>query len=117
MSNSHSNKLRRVAGGRVAYWCQGCEDVHVIRVEGTELPVWFWNGDTKAPTFTPSILVTYEDMSGRGEHRRCHTFVSTGQVQFLNDFTHQFAGQTLPLPDWPYANGEYGGVEPMEKCP
>ena len=31
-------------------------------------------------------------------------------VQFLGDCTHALAGRTLPLPDWPYAEGEYGGV-------
>ena len=31
----------------------------------------------------------------------CHSFVKDGQIQFLSDCSHELAGQTVPLPDWP----------------
>lgn len=108
-----SAKLRSTAGGRVTYWCQGCKSSHSIRVEGTEHPLWTWDGNVDAPTFSPSVLVTYDwrgDDDQPDHPERCHTFIRGGMVQFLGDSTHEYAGQTVPLPDWPYAEGEYGGV-------
>lgn len=107
-----SAKLRSSGGPRVTYWCQGCDNSHSIRVEGTDHPLWTWDGNVDAPTFNPSVLVTYEGVhdDGSPDVRRCHTFIRGGMVEFLGDCTHKFAGQTLPLPDWPYAEGEYRGV-------
>jgi hypothetical protein len=78
------------------------------RREGT--PNWTWNGSTESPTLKPSILVkgtvplTDEeaDRIHAGEKFTpvpciCHTFVNDGRVQFLDDCTHEFAGQTLDL--------------------
>lgn len=126
-----SAKLRSTAGGRLAYWCQGCEGVHHVWVEG-EGAIWGWDGNVDAPTFTPSVLITsghYVSSHKLGDkcwctyavefpHRaalapkceRCHTFIRSGMVEFLGDCTHAFAGKTEPLPDWPYAEGEYEGV-------
>lgn len=112
-----SKKLRSVAGGRLAYWCQGCDGSHHVRVRGDEPgPRWTWDGDIDAPTFSPSVLVTYNGTDAGDDDappERCHTFIRGGMVEFLADCTHALAAQTLPLPDWPYADGEYGGVEPL----
>lgn len=108
-----SAKLRSSGGGRVTYWCQGCDGPHSIRVEGDEHPLWVWDRNADAPTFSPSVLVTYGGRDAGQEDappERCHTFIRSGMVEFLSDCTHPLAGQTLPLPDWPYAEGEYGGV-------
>jgi hypothetical protein len=51
----------------------------------------------EAPTFTPSILVRYSWSDGP---RVCHSFVTGGRIQFLEDCTHHLAGQTVDLPDW-----------------
>lgn len=112
-----SSKLRVATGSdglHLVYWCQGCQDAHQVRVGEGASPRWTWDGNPDAPTFEPSVLVTYKDLSGEEQHERCHTFVQGGMVRFLDDCTHAFAGQTLPLPDWPYADGEYGGVELLE---
>ncbi len=55
---------------------------------------WSWNGNTEKPTLKPSIL-TRRDYEGK----RCHSFVNDGMAQFLNDSSHEFAGQTIPLLD------------------
>jgi hypothetical protein len=91
------------------YWCQGCESLHQVWVEGGEHGRnWGWNGDVNAPTFTPSVHVrtgravdpSYVPEPG-DPPEVCHTFITNGQVQFLGDCTHALAGQTLPLPDLP----------------
>ena len=59
---------------------------------------WSWNGDVDKPTLKPSILTR---ASWAGEPFICHSFVNNGKVQFLNDCTHEFAGQTLDLMEVP----------------
>ncbi len=113
-----SAKLRKATASdgilRLIYWCQGCEDTHQVRIRPAPSPSWSWDGNADAPTFEPSVLTTYEGVDADdvdGLPSRCHTFIRAGMVQFLGDCSHRFAGQTLPLPDWPYADGKYGGVE------
>jgi hypothetical protein len=101
-------KLRSLEGGIVAFECLGCGCGHAIPV-AAEPPSrnWQWNGNADAPTFTPSILVTYpanpdaiEEFKEWRTERRCHSFVINGQIQYLPDSTHKFAGKTIELPDW-----------------
>lgn len=98
-----SAKLRGM-DGMVAFWCPGCASTHVVNLEREYGPAWGWDKNGDAPTFTPSILVSTHDK------KICHSFVKAGQIEFLSDCTHALAGQTVPMPDWPYAEGEYGGV-------
>lgn len=110
--------LRDAEGGRLLFWCPGCTEPHGIQVGDGPGPRWGWNGDAERPTFTPSVLctsnravppVTPENLN---EWQRapwpqtkvayvCHTFVTDGRIQFLNDCTHALAGQTVDLPAWP----------------
>lgn len=111
-----SQKLLGLSAGRVGFWCPGCDEMHVIYVEGPK--AWGYNGNPDQPTFTPSVLVsgiyaeppvTSENMD---EYRRspwpqtkvqrvCHSFVTDGTIQFLSDCTHAMAGQTVQIPDLP----------------
>jgi hypothetical protein len=61
-------------------------------------PSWEWNGSTEAPTLTPSIL-TRIDSEHLDSPSVCHSFVKEGMVQFLDDCTHRFRGQTVSLLD------------------
>ena len=101
-----SRKLRSVgfgtAGTGIGFWCPGCDEACVIRTAG-DPPTWTWNGNVDAPTISPSINVTYD---GADKHTICHSFVRDGSIQFLGDCTHAFAGQTIPLPDWPETETE-----------
>lgn len=65
------------------------------------------------PTFSPSILVTlrWSENDNTMKDDVCHSFVRDGQIQFLGDCTHKLANQTVPIADWPYAKGEYGGLD------
>lgn len=110
-----SSKLRSCEGGRLEYWCQGCEELHAVNSS------WQFDGNLEAPTFSPSVLTTSghyvpgwkgpncwctynaerPDDPAPFRCERCHTFITGGMVQFLGDCTHALAGQTLPLPDLP----------------
>jgi hypothetical protein len=90
----------------LTYWCQGCQMSHSIKTRGAGS--WGWNGNAERPTFTPSVLVTWpanpdasEEFKEWRTERRCHTFITDGRVQFLQDCTHELVGQTLDLPDLP----------------
>lgn len=101
-------KLRSVEGGGLMFWCPGCDGAHMVRVGQGEGPRWGWNGSGDAPTFSPSINVTYDGPDAgqdQGDGRLapasvCHSFVADGRIQFLGDCTHALAGQTVALPDW-----------------
>lgn len=89
--------------------CPGCGDPHAVWVGYGPGPRWGWNYSGDAPTFTPSILVTWTEPSDVPEEfydtskdikRVCHSFVTDGRIQFLADCTHALAGQTVDLPDW-----------------
>lgn len=41
----------------------------------------------------------------------CHYFIRSGKIEFCGDSPHKLSGQTVDLPDWPYAAGSYGGIE------
>lgn len=55
---------------------------------------WTWNGDTEKPTVKPNVLFTRPTQTNR-----CHSWVTDGKVQFLNDSTHNLSGQTVELED------------------
>lgn len=103
--------LRSVDGGRVMFWCPGCKEGHAVMVSASRNAGinWGYNGNPTAPTFTPSVLVTYNgpdagqtDAEGhRAPQAVCHSFVTDGRIQFLSDCTHALAGQTVDLPEFP----------------
>lgn len=79
------------------WWCPGCEDCHVVPIEGPK--AWGWSGGTEAPTLTPSVRVRYHDGAV------CHLFVREGNLVFLGDCTHALAGQTIKARPRPEADG------------
>ncbi len=111
-------KLRTQEGGKVAFWCPGCETAHAVGVGPSG---WKFNDNGDRPTFTPSVLVTSGHYAGEKpdgrcwctynrEHPddpapfkcyRCHSFVTDGRIQFLGDCSHALVGQTVDLPDFP----------------
>ena len=99
--------LRTMDGGRVAFMCPGCKEMHQIRVEGEGRPRWGFNGDYDRPTFTPSVLVTWsepsdvdEEFDDTSKDRKmvCHSFVTDGHISFLGDCTHELRGHVVPIP-------------------
>lgn len=115
-------KLRWARGPvdvRLLHWCPGCNEVHGYRVEGDGRPKWVFNNNFDKPTFTPSMLITVTEHEDEDENplpqpvqrTLCHYFIINGEIQFCDDSPHALAGKTVPLPDWPYAPGTYGGIE------
>jgi len=73
------------------FWCPGCRHGHFL-----DTGRWSWNGDLVRPTATPSILV-----GGKGDVPRCHLYIVDGTMQFLDDCSHEYKGQTVKmLPPW-----------------
>jgi len=83
------------------FWCPGCKGYHRIPFENGPV-TWDFNGDVDAPTISPSILT-----DGHRPERRCHSFVRSGKIQFLNDCGHELAGQTVELPEWNVENESF----------
>lgn len=54
---------------------------------------WSWNGSTEAPTLRPSVGTN----SWRGW--TCHSWITDGNAVFLDECTHEFRNQTVPLLD------------------
>jgi len=75
-----------------AFWCPGCLEPHRYDVEGGEFS-WEFNGDLLTPTFKPSLRIT--------SSVNCHLFMTDGRIQYLDDCSHDLAGQTIDLPEWP----------------
>jgi hypothetical protein len=99
-------KLSKADDGMLIFYCEGCGMAHGCNDR------WTFNGDFEKPTFSPSILVrgtqriTDEEhdliMAGKRIEPRpfvCHSFVTDGKIQYLNDCTHSLAGQTVELID------------------
>jgi len=102
--------LRRATGNKVYvyFWCPGCDTSHMVCVPPHD-KAWSFNGDPVKPTFSPSVLVT---SSRKKQETRCHSFVTDGMINFLDDCTaHQLRG-LHPLPDWP--KPDWANVEPFE---
>lgn len=72
--------------------CPGCRTAHVIDNR------WTYNGDDTNPTFSPSLKVTWSWKDR--DDKCCHSFIKNGVWEFLNDCTHELAGQHVPVPDW-----------------
>lgn len=118
-------KLRRIGSnpsysGGLAHWCPACAEVHVFTIEGKNSSgaAWTWNGNIDKPTFTPSMLIRTGPRPtvpvGRPDAGRvdvCHYILTDGVINYCGDCTHGLAGQSVPLPDWPYKPGAYGGIE------
>ncbi len=112
-------KLRKSTSG-LTFYCPACKRPHMV-----SLDMWTWDGNIETPAFSPSVLVTsghFDSNFKQGdpcwctyneEHKepddslnkftcnRCHSFIIEGKIQYLPDCTHEYAGQTIELPDLP----------------
>lgn len=97
-------KVRTADDGRLLFYCEGCEGLHGVN------NTWGFNGDFENPTFSPSIHVRgtqpitdeEHDLIIAGKYVKprpliCHSFVTDGRMQYLDDCTHKLAGQTVEL--------------------
>lgn len=106
-------KTKPYEKGTLLFYCPGCKEYHQINDS------WQFNNNFEKPTISPSILVRgtrlteqgrsqLEEWENEGYPNRhgekfdsepsvCHSFVKDGQIQFLNDCTHELSGQTVEL--------------------
>ena len=77
---------------QVWIFCPGCKCHHAFTIKHPTFAPWAWNGSEERPTFSPSMLVNRDTPS------QCHSFVTDGKIQFLNDCYHELKGQTVELP-------------------
>ncbi len=92
--------------GYFIYWCEGCKKVHGVWTSKHSNVRWHFNKNMEKPTFSPSLLhkgFTY-DKDENGEVIQssvrdmiCHVFITDGNIQYLNDCTHELAGQTVEM--------------------
>lgn len=87
---SRNGKVHFVEGGIIMWWCSACKTHH-----GADSR-WKFDGNTESPTFSPSFLVQGH-LPDHPNGGICHSFVTAGQVQYLDDSTHELKGQTVPL--------------------
>ena len=73
--------------------CPACNREHPFSVNAEYWAregqgVWEWNGNYDRPTFSPSMLTR----SPKGT-RVCHSYLEDGKWRYLQDSTHEMAGQ------------------------
>lgn len=79
------------------FYCPGCKCDHGVWTskQNSKGAIWSFNGNKDCPTVTPSILISNNEMK-----YCCHSFITDGKIQYLDDCTHELAGQTIELPDY-----------------
>lgn len=88
---------------RLVFKCPGCECSHYVNValkNGTQGPLWEWNGSMERPTIIPSILVHYPAPAPPDRPATCHSFVREGRIEYCPDSSHALAGKAVDLPEW-----------------
>jgi hypothetical protein len=79
------------------FWCPACQCGHAVWTEDRGgKPMWKFNGNFDAPTFSPSLLIHH----GSGGKEICHTVVSDGVINYCSDCTHAFAGRSIPMEEF-----------------
>lgn len=120
MSVMLTPKWKQVSGNRVGFFCPACQDIHII-----DTTRWLFTIKNEKGTIQPSVLVksghyadSYKQEDGcwctyNAEHPEekdnykcgiCHSFVADDTISFLNDCTHDLAGHSVPLQDFPNQN-------------
>jgi len=123
-------KLRKLGDHGYSFWCLGCGEAHSVWLTHPSRYNWQFKGDENLPSFYPSVLITcghympdYKNDGhcwctynaakiAKGEKPspfvcfRCHSWVGVngaqpGQIHYLEDSTHKYAGQTIDLPEHP----------------
>ena len=113
--------LRTTNANTVMFWCPGCNTAHQISI-APHPGAWSWNLDLIKPTFQPSVRVQKGHYASghtgscwcdyNNEHPEaayykcgnCHSFITEGMIQFLDDCTHALKGQTVALPEFPQSD-------------
>jgi hypothetical protein len=89
-----------------SWWCPGCDESHHVPTTGPK--AWSFDGNLDAPTFGPSVKITWRgtdyptaDHPGIPVETVCHSIITGGRIQFCGDCTHALANQTVPMVVFP----------------
>lgn len=74
------------------FWDVGLQQPNAFYIRGDR--GWNWNGDFEKPTVSPSVLLTIGS-------DRSHLFIRDGKIQYLSDCSHELAGKTIDMVDFP----------------
>ncbi len=81
--------------GRFVYFCPGCNDYHVINTDcKRQWPCHTLTGSLNNPTIRASVLSIGDSKIGKPH---CHSYITNGNIKFLNDSTHQLSGKTIAM--------------------
>lgn len=81
--------------GKYVFYCPGCEENHIIDTNPSKHNSYHTlTGTFAKPTIRASVLETGEN--GNNPFW-CHSFVTDGKIEFLEDCTHHLAGKTVDL--------------------
>lgn len=80
-------------------FCPACKVEHLfLTTSYDDHPVWGFDGNMEKPTFQGSMLANKREWPGRP---KCHSFLENGRWRFLDDCTHEAAGQTMDMIPYP----------------
>ena len=95
-----ARKVKWPEGERLIFFCPGCKDEHSVPLNKG----WTFTGDMTHPTLSPSVHLFIKGNDNIKSYV-CHFFLVSGELQYLDDCTHKYAGKTLGLP-FKYRNNE-----------
>lgn len=95
---SDESAIARSGVRQFLFFCPGCKCGHSFQT-----PTWTYNEDPERPTVRASVLTGLENFTVK----RCHSFITDGQIQFLDDCHHELKGTTVELPDIPAEKSVY----------
>lgn len=79
------------------FYCPGCECHHSFWHKNIKDKVqWSWNKSFVKPTVTPSIKTQFYSYKFEKD-MICHFYIKNGKIQYLNDCTHELAGETIKM--------------------
>ena len=96
--------VKKIKDGSWQYFCPACDGHHMFWT-----PKWAFNGDTSAPTVTPSLSMSWPtpdpENYAKNVNNVCHLFLKNGRIEYCRDSTHAYAGKTVnmvQIKDWPF---------------
>lgn len=121
-------ELIKSMDGKIDYfgfYCPGCGHSHMVPINDAKLENghgWQFDGNKEAPTLSPSLLTksghyathfnpekdtcwcSFKERTGDEPSFKCgicHLFVRDGKIEYLSDCTHEYAGKTIDMVDFP----------------
>lgn len=120
MSVMLTPKWKQVGTNSVGFFCPACQDIHIV-----DMTRWVFIIKNEKGTIQPSVHVKsghhvdnfkledncwckyyteHPDEEPVYKCGICHSFVADDTISYLNDCTHELAGRSVQLPDFPNQN-------------